>query len=601
MKLNIKSLLSILVLMPMMAIAQTVDINGIYYNLDSENNSACVVASPVGYSGQIIIPESINYDGTSYNVTKIKSEAFLENDITTLDIAKNVETIELDAFKNCNALTSVIVRGCPTGGTIHQINGGPFSSCQNLKEVILEGCSTKEYPAYIGKDIPLIFRGQPSIEKVTIKEGVTRIPNNAFTYCYNLNTVTLPQSIGSIGSEAFADCWNLSSISLPSNIFTIGRFAFAHCYNLTSIVIPKDVTRIGNNAFWECTGLISISLPYSLEILGDEAFEGCSSLIHVSIPCDVTEMGGNNIKIMGKNVFAECTSLTNLSLSGNLSTIGEEMFRGCSALSQVTITDNVITIGKQAFLNCLNLASVTIGKGVTEIESGAFRNCIELTDVYCYAEEVPITAIDAFDGSYIESNNLYVPANSLDLYKAISPWRRFKTISTLEDKQPDIIHEQTCAAPEIIYQDGKLHFSCATEGAEFITDIADADIKRHYDTSISLEATYLIKVYAHKEGYNNSETVTATLCWLDAEPTLGINPDAAVAMHARPLLIQAREGVLSITGLKAGETAQVYSISGQQLASAKAGGNTLAIPLAIPSGQTLIVKIADKAVKVILK
>jgi hypothetical protein len=323
------------------------------------------------------------------------------------------------------------------------------------------------------------------------------------------------------------------------------------------------------------------------------AFSLCYKLASITIPNSVTVIEG---------AFSECYALTSIIIPGSVTSIGWGCFSLCSGLQRVEIkADNSTKINDSAFLNCTSLKTVILGKGVTNVAEEAFAGCSELEDVYCYAEEVPITAIDAFDGSYIESNNLYVPANSLDLYKAISPWRRFKTISTLEDKQPDIIHEQTCAAPEIIYQDGKLHFSCATEGAEFITDIADADIKRHYDTSISLEATYLIKVYAHKEGYNNSETVTATLCWLDAEPILGINPDSAVEMHARPLLMQAREGVLSITGLKTGETAQVYSISGQQLASAKAGGNTLAIPLAIPSGQTLIVKIADKAVKVIMK
>jgi len=50
--------------------------------------------------------------------------------------------------------------------------------------------------------------------------------------------------------------------------------------------------------------------------------------------------------------------------------------------------------------------------------------------------------------------------------------------------------------------------SCATEGVEYVTDIADADIKKHYDATISLTATYTISVYAMKTGYDNSETAT---------------------------------------------------------------------------------------------
>lgn len=48
--------------------------------------------------------------------------------------------------------------------------------------------------------------------------------------------------------------------------------------------------------------------------------------------------------------------------------------------------------------------------------------------------------------------------------------------------------------------------------------ITDADIKAGSGNEVQLGVTYNISVYATKSGYDNSETATATLCWIDASP-----------------------------------------------------------------------------------
>ncbi|MEE1288322.1 MAG: leucine-rich repeat domain-containing protein, partial [Bacteroidaceae bacterium] len=79
------------------------------------------------------------------------------------------------------------------------------------------------------------------------------------------------------------------------------------------------------------------------------------------------------------------------------------------------------------------LTSVTIGNSVTWIGSEAFHDCPELLDVYCYAEKVPSTESDAFNGSYPENATLHVPAASIDSYKATAPWSRFGKIVALTE------------------------------------------------------------------------------------------------------------------------------------------------------------------------
>ena len=66
----------------------------------------------------------------------------------------------------------------------------------------------------------------------------------------------------------------------------------------------------------------------------------------------------------------------------------------------------------------------------------AFANCQELTDVYCYAENVPSTNIDAFDGSLIEYATLHVPASALNAYSNTEPWSNFKYKVAIGEVKP---------------------------------------------------------------------------------------------------------------------------------------------------------------------
>ena len=67
-----KKLLSTLVLMllPLLASADAVEIDGIYYNLKNIK-TAEVTSNPNKYSGSVVIPEKVEYEGTEYSVTSI--------------------------------------------------------------------------------------------------------------------------------------------------------------------------------------------------------------------------------------------------------------------------------------------------------------------------------------------------------------------------------------------------------------------------------------------------------------------------------------------------------------------------------------------------
>ena len=188
-----------------------------------------------------------------------------------------------------------------------------------------------------------------------------------------------------------------------------------------------------------------------------------------------------------------------------------------------------------------------------------------MTDVYCDAENAPNTRENAFVNSYIEYAILHVPATSVNIYKTIAPWSGFKAVVAIDDSQEEM---PKCEKPTISYENGMLTFASATEGAEFVTDITDTDIKKHYGATISLTATYNIRVYATKSGYDNSDIATATLCWIDQEPkTEGIT-DGVAKVPAKAVLIQSNEGTINIQGVDAGTSISVYSINGSQAGAA---------------------------------
>lgn len=230
-----------------------------------------------------------------------------------------------------------------------------------------------------------------------------------------------------------------------------------------------------------------------------------------------------------------------------------------------------------------------------------FANCQKLTDVYCYAVQVPPTSHDVFLDSNIENATLHVPAESIELYKTTLPWSNFGTIVALDGDTPK---SNKCATPTISYANGKLKFNCETDDVLFNPTIKNDDIKPYNHTEeIDLCVTYQISVYATREGYEDSDVATATLCWIDVEPaTEGIvDEDAVTEVKAVPVLIQTQGGNITIQGAAEGTPIAIYGIDGKEYGSAISEKDRTTIATSLRPGSIAIVKIGEKTVKVAIK
>jgi len=162
---------------------------------------------------------------------------------------------------------------------------------------------------------------------------------------------------------------------------------------------------------------------------------------------------------------------------------------------------------------------------------------------------------------------------------------------------------EPCAIPTISYSNGHLSFSCTTEDAKFVYSITCQDAKSATVTDgVDLSVTYALSVYATAAGHEKSEVATATLCWIDADPkTEGIENGIA-QIRGNAVMVQNSNGIINISGVKDGTDITVYSSAGTIVGSGKASSaSSASIATSLHSGDTAIVKIGGKAVKIVLR
>ena len=351
---------------------------------------------------------------------------------------------------------------------VTSIGGSAFYNCSSLTSVTIGNSVTS-----IGQDA---FFYCSSLTSVTIGNSVTSIGRDAFSYCSSLTSITIPNSVTSIGYYAFLGCSSLPSITvdygnpnycdidgvlfnknkttlilypegksatsyiIPNSVTSIGVGAFCRCSSLTSVIIPNSVTSIEDYAFSDCSGLTSVTIPNSVTSIGEYAFSSCISLTSILVDsenpyyCDIDGVLFNKNKTTLIR-YPEGKSATSYIIPNSVTKIGGDAFSDCSSLTSVTIPNSVTSIGDWTFYGCSSLTSITIPNSVTSIGYCAFCNCTGLTSVTCEAVAPPTLKNEVFD-DVDKSIPLYVPAQSIDLYKAADQWKDFTNILPITSSTP---------------------------------------------------------------------------------------------------------------------------------------------------------------------
>ncbi|HHX58136.1 MAG TPA: leucine-rich repeat domain-containing protein, partial [Clostridiales bacterium] len=272
---------------------------------------------------------------------------------------------------------------------------------------------------------------------------VTSISSLAFSWCKELTSIKIPGSVTSIGGQAFFLCESLTEIAVDEDnqyFCDIDRVLFnkdkttiiAYPLGKTSIEyeIPDSVTRIGKDAFAQHSSLTSVTIPDSVTSIEEGAFMNCLNLNSIAIP--------NLVFNIGYLAFWGCYGLTSImvgednqyysDIDGVLFSKDETtliQYPSSNPLELYDVSDSVTSIGYSAFSHCSNLTSITVPNSVTSIGGLAFSYCSSLTSI-----TMPDSVTDIGENAFSECSSL----KSITIPDSITEirWGVFNNCSSLE-------------------------------------------------------------------------------------------------------------------------------------------------------------------------
>ena len=361
------------------------------------NNGIAVVYCKKSKSGTLNIPNTIEINSTTHNVTSVANSALSNCDSLTIVVIPNTATsIGDSAFINCNSLTNIIIPN-----SITSIGSYAFKNCSHLNLVILPTNATIAENAFTNAGLSTNQTSNNII--YSLGSAIRYIGNYKFanvgmvTFVYNATQYLPPNEamVTGIASSSISTANIASSIQINGNSYLVTFIKGEAFYqsNLTSVTIPNSVTAIGTEidhygAFEECNNLSSITIPNSVKRLGQWTFYSCDNLTSVNFA------ENSNLDTIDASAFSACVSLNSIVIPNSVTYIADKAFYKCQNLSSVTIPNSVITIGTAlegygAFEECDNLTSITIPSSVTSLGRYTFYSCNNLTSITCLAETAP--------------------------------------------------------------------------------------------------------------------------------------------------------------------------------------------------------------------
>lgn len=465
--------------------------------------SITIPGSVTSIEGSFSNIQEIHYTGTYeqwlnktwYSISN-NYALYLGGELLTAAVIPESMTSFGEIFHGCNSLKSITI-----SSSLESFDEGAFYGCK-ISEIHFVGTyeqwlNKSWSTTYMSQNYALYINGILQTTLI-IPEGSTSISNyeSAFTGCNSLTSIVIPEGVTRIEDYAFSGCSGITSVTIPNSVINIGYNAFYGCTNLSSITIGKNVESIGygdySGAFYGCnikeihfTGTLSEWINRTWEIWKGwydfydyKLYIGDVLQTEITVPEDVTRISDI--------AFRGCTSLTTLTISSNVTEIGDESFGNCINLTafnvvedhpifsaedgvlynkdkialikypqgkkgEFTIPNSVIYIRKYAFRDCNGLTALTIPSSVTNIGEYAFTDCSGLTSIICEAVTPP--TLDSYYSIFSnvdKSIPLYVPAQSIEAYKAANGWKEFTNILPIEGEAPV---GSSCDNPIIVEDD----------------------------------------------------------------------------------------------------------------------------------------------------
>lgn len=438
------------------------EVDGMYYHITGTNTNpktvefACRDFSYDCYSGDVVIPISVEYGGKTYQVTGIGEKAFYDcEDLTSVEIPASVDSIAASAFSRCNALRTVnCLAAIPPKmaaydifhqmtldqGTLKVSKGSKdlyettdgWESFDNVETFNFDFChatGTGYHRYFLITSDSTVAMSYKTPEGNCYK-GRVDIPLYAEDPYYEDSRSEHRYDVTAIADSAFIDCPGLTELRftrddmVPTNgVRTIGAYAFKGCSGLTKVEIPNTVTYIGSYAFPSpsleevtCRAEIPPVLPDSTVF---HSGYNANTQYYFFTPklkvpygyadvyssADVWSHFGSHIGQSGYS-FVEKYHYTDIyyAITSDSTVAVANKGIGNTYHNSVTIPETVTHNGKtytvtgisdRAFVACYYLTQLTLPNTITEIGESAFWSCESLESI-----ELPKSLVTIGDDAF---------------------------------------------------------------------------------------------------------------------------------------------------------------------------------------------------------
>lgn len=214
----------------------------------------------------------------------------------------------------------------------------------------------------------------------------------------------------------------VSKVFIEYGITSVGDFAFNQC-SLQSVQLSKSIKKIGKNAFAYCRNLTDVTIPDNITEFGELAFAGCSSLKSINLP--------NTITKLPMAFIAFCTQLEEVVIPNSVKKMGDMFFMSCEHLKSIKLPKNLTYIPSQSFYGCKNLETIDLPSSVTDLGTEVFTDCIKLKTIKLPDALNNIGARTFYLCSSLES--ITIPQNVKELNIEVFKYSGLKEV-TIPDK-----------------------------------------------------------------------------------------------------------------------------------------------------------------------
>lgn len=392
---------------------------GFVYIVDTASKEAGVLGGTT-LSGNVTVPDDMNYEGSSYPVTRILESAFISNKkIVSVTTGRNLKVIEESAFKSSMIESIKLV-------AVEEIGKTAFVKCENLSSIDLGSSVISigaeafgEAKAFTGEfTIPAkvthiganpwynctgLTGFQVASDAYTVNDGILYKKGASTLICYpagksaisfivpaNVNeigesafrgapltSVTLPEGLRIIGPKCLYSS-KLTSIDIPASVDSIGQMAFTNSRALTNFNVVA-----GNKAFKYSDGYLTsadskrllfsqwrsgeLEIPEGVAIVDDYTFFEMNDITGLTLP--------SSMRVLGELAFYNCAGLKSIDFGDGIQMVSRMCFQNCKALTAVKIPASMRVLGLQAFCYDEKISTLTIAEGLEKMDDSVFLGC----------------------------------------------------------------------------------------------------------------------------------------------------------------------------------------------------------------------------------